>query len=52
MPVICNLVFDEMSICRKIGFNNGEAYGFVDLGFENDDDKNELPNNDSCLSTT
>lgn len=45
-PVICNLVFDEMSVRRKIGYKNGQAYRFVNLGFENDDcDKNKVPNN-------
>ncbi|KYM99955.1 THAP domain-containing protein 9 [Cyphomyrmex costatus] len=30
--LIFNLVFDEMSIRKKIEFVNGEAVGFVDLG--------------------
>lgn len=36
--IVCNLVIDEMSIRDTIETRNGQSYGFVDLGFNQEDD--------------
>ena len=33
-PIICNLVFDEITIRRGVRIRHGRSYSFVDLGFE------------------
>lgn len=37
-PIVCNVVMDEMSIRQNVQVRNNRVYGFVDLGFTNDDE--------------